>query len=123
MVGLLQQARELLKAGFKEPVPVNANLSPVGKVFKAYCYWAHRERLGGLEAAIKSRARLSDIKAETWLGNSFPEDFVNHGLPEHGDNARLDTCLLGALRASFDKTYPETGLDRTGGWFGTEGNI
>mmetsp|Transcript_59968 Transcript_59968/g.151909 ORF Transcript_59968/g.151909 Transcript_59968/m.151909 type:complete len:159 (-) Transcript_59968:77-553(-) len=120
LVKLLEEARRLLQQGLEGPVSVGSNLSPVGKLFKAYCYWAHREKFG-LEVLNKGHIMLREIKGETWMGNSFPEDFVYDGAPnEPGTPFKPDSCLIGALRASFDHAHPELGPANRG-WFGTSG--
>lgn len=121
MVGLLKKARQLLQSGLHRPPPVGSNLSPVGKVFKAYCYWAHRDRFG-LEAMSKKHITLREVKGETWMGNHFPESLVYKGLPHSHSEFNPDLCLLGALRSSFDRQHPELGHSGRG-WFGTGGEL
>jgi len=122
LVGLLEKAKEVLRRGFSGPTPVGANLSPVGKVFKAYCYLRHRQQFGNVFAA-PVRATLRDVDGDTMLGNDFPEQFVYSGLPGHQRwRGGVDKCLLGALRASFDRSHPHLGREDRG-WFGTGGEL
>merc|ERR1712151_1442003 len=45
MQELLRRARELLNKGFTKPVPINENLSPIGRVYKALAYWKHEHKV------------------------------------------------------------------------------
>jgi len=131
MKGLLIRAKDMLVEGLDGPVPVNNNLSPVGKVWKAYGFWALRDRIpGGVQALASGTLANHEIVSEMHIGNSFPETFVYIGLQRYVDRKisislpnKPETCLLDGLRASFDRAFPEFGANGKGGWFGTGGRI
>lgn len=120
---LILKAGELLRQGWSvdKPTPIGANLSPVGQVYKAYTWLAHREKYRS--ALRKGLLPLRTVTGEMWMGNRFPEEFVYNGLPNHGKKAAPDLCLLGALRASFDANFPKLGVKEGIGWFGTGGRL
>jgi len=119
---LLLEAKRLLQSGAHRPTAIGSNLSPVGRVFKAYCYFAHRHEISVKELA-RDLTPHRDLRDETWLGNHFAEDIVFQGMPGASTQfGRPDTCMMAALRASFDRRFPDLGEDGKG-WFGTQGKL
>merc|ERR1712014_239709 len=53
--------------GLDGPVPVNRNLSPLGKVAKAFAYWLHGEQIHQGQPPPLQR----DVGGVDWLGNDF----------------------------------------------------
>lgn len=127
-VELLQKARKLLQAGMQQPEPVGANLSPVGKVFKAFAYlrarkWFDLSTLAHHHICLREIANppVKQGDSALFMSHFFPEDGVYCGLHRKvACTVIREQCLLPALRASFDKRFPELGPNRTG-WFGTSG--
>jgi len=116
---LIQEAGWLLRLGIPaRPPAIGAKLSPVTRVFKAYSYLVHRETVG-IEA-LRNLAPNWEPRGETWLGNNFPEDIIYAG-GDHHPWLKQNVCLLSALRASYDKTFPDIGRNKGRGWFNTVG--
>jgi len=111
---LLNEARGLLEHPLEGTTPISSNLSPVGKVFKAYCHLRHREQIAQAGGQL---VPLREIGIPPYLGNHFPEEYV------YGQSMQpqLTACLLKLLRASFDKRHPNLGIKKGLGWFGTSG--
>merc|ERR1712110_490586 len=102
--------------GFSEDTPVGANLSPVGQVFKAYCYWAHSEEYGN-DALATGLLPLRFHGGEHFAG--FSEAFVYQGLPWIPPGVmKPDPCFLKYLRPSFDIRFPDW-LPEAAGWYET----
>jgi len=113
MVDLLREARALLEQGPQRRVPVNANLSPLGKVYKAYAYWLHKSAM-----SQRDLARLIPLQREfhshDWFGNNFLEDFVYPGKKCSFDCSGRDEQILKTLMLSFDAHHQQR---RGQGWF------
>lgn len=135
IVHLLFQAKRILDENLI-PAPVGANLSPIGQVYKAYSIWSAR----GHNVSQQQLTRLPSLRLlriEASCGNHFPEEFLFCRIEgvRDGNNGKLECtesewnfCLLNALEASFDRTYPNAYLgrdssDKGAGYFETHGKL
>jgi len=110
MVSLLEQARIILNAGPSTylPVPVNKNLSPLGKVYKAYAYWLHGKVLSQHELATLVPLQR-EFKTHDWFGNNFVEDFVYPGHDCLYNCSGRDEHVLKSLMMAYDQHHQQDG--------------
>merc|ERR1712194_297214 len=121
LLNLVLEAKKLLDEGFPRPVPVGANLSPVGLVFKAYMW--KRYRGTSEEKGVAGMAPTRLIKKGPVNGNQGFFDIhvcidMQGGPPPKNT---VNICLMTALRKSFDKRFPDLGDSHGRGWFKTGG--
>lgn len=128
VVALVSEARRLVASGFKIPVPVGANLSPLAQVTKAYLFLTQDPRqtsqLTPLRLMHHPSSKAFNVSCFGTPGFADRGWWPSNAIVAQKDvgqwrtECHFDTCLLGKLMENFGEPCTGCTWFQHGVWFG-----